>query len=449
MRPANPFAMVESAPQYPPQSQLVDGLTGIVSFVSDIERGRSDPEIFVSVAESGDLASFGFPGGHRRIIGSGAGMTYDEAFWASVGETVERYCLQSVPYEDLLVASWRELKDAGHEAVAPEDWALFDPSQNQGRDFFFPPFGKDTKVAWVRLDSLTRRVETYVPACMVYFMVKPVEGAAVVSPGVSTGAACARSMAEGIFKGICEIVERDAFMIMWRNQLPCPRVEIDQQSGIYPLVREKFIRHGFDYTIIQTTMDLGIPSFCGILRNTRHHPTRIIVGGSCHPDPERAVIKTLLELAQGIQWMNHLGEKTFQAEPGFTNVHTFDERMLLYAYGNHPEAFNFLLEGREVVKLSDIRSVDQGSDRANIRRSVDLLAKKQIELLALDVTSEDVAGTGVSVMRVVAPQCEAMEGDYRAQFLGGKRWRQVPVDTGYRSQPSTLQDINPFPHPYP
>jgi len=446
---SNCFDIGQSEPRHPPQSQLVDGLTGIVSFVSDIERGRSDPDTFVSVAESGDLASFGFPGGSRRIIGSGAGMTYDDAFWASVGETVERYCLQSVPYEDMVVASWRELKEAGHEAVAPEDWALFDPGQNQGRDFFFPPFDRETKVAWVRLDSLTRRVETYVPACMVYFMVKPVAGAAVVSPGVSTGAACARSIAEGIFKGICEIVERDAFMIMWRNQLACPRVEIDKQSSIYNLVQDKFIRHGFDYTIIETTLDLGIPSFCGILRNTRHHPTRIIVGGSCHPDPERAVIKTLLELAQGIQWMNHLGAKSFKAEPGFTNVHTFDERMLLYAYGNYPEAFRFLLDNPNVVKLSQIPSVDQGSDSANIRRSVDLLARKQIELLALDVTSVDVEGTGVSVIRVVAPQCEAMEGDYRAQFLGGKRWRQVPVDTGYRPKPSTLQEINSFPHPYP
>lgn len=431
----------------PPQLQLVDPVTGIVPFITEVEYARSDPHVFVAVAESGDLASYGFPGGGRRISGSGAGLVYDDAYWAAVGETVERYCLQVIHPEDIVIATWQELVDRGENAVAPKRWALFDPSQH-GKTIF-SEFNEHTPVAWVKAQSLTERRDCLVPACLVYFMMSHWEGTKVVSPSFSTGAACARTTDEAILKGICEIVERDACMIVWRNQLPCPRVEIDPASSVYGIFREKFLRPGLEFAFFKTTLDLPIPSFLGVLLNLRHDPPRIVVGGACHPDPNKAVLKTLLELAQGLQWMNHLGDQTFPVQDGFANVNTFEDRMRLYTYGNQANAFQFLFDHPKVLKLSNIRSVDLGDDRANVCYCRDELAKRNIELLALDVTSADVAEAGLSVIKVLSPECEPMEGDHRMPFLGGKRWREVPVQLGFCATTPSLSGVNPYPHPYP
>lgn len=441
--------MDSHATHRPPQSQIVDSLTGIVSFFTEVEYQRSDPSIFVALAESGDLAGYGIPGGSRRVTGSGAGLVYDDAFWAAVGEVVERYCLQTVHPEDLVVASWRELRERGEEAIAPQRWALFDPIQHESGQVTLPPFGEDTRVAWLKAQSLTRRLDCYVPACLVCFFMSRLEGTKVLSPTFSTGAACAQTVPKAILKGICEVVERDAFTIIWRNQLSCARVEIDPKSAIYNVVQERFLRPGLEYTLVQTTLDLPIPSFFGILRNLRHDPPRILVGGACDPDPNRAALKTLLELAQSIQWTNHLGDQTFSAEKGFANVRTFEDRMRLYAYGNHPEAFRFLLEQPKVVKLSSIPSADLGEDSANVGRCCDALAKRNIELIALDVTSADAADAGLSVIKVLSPECQPMEADHRMPFLGGKRWREVPVQLGFRAAPPSIETVNAYPHPYP
>jgi ribosomal protein S12 methylthiotransferase accessory factor len=50
---------------------------------------------------------------------------------------------------------------------------------------------------------------------------------------------------------------------------------------------------------------------------------------------------------------------------------------------------------------------------------------------------------------VLIPGLETMEGDHRIPFLGGCRWREVPFRLGRRASPSALENINPFPHPYP
>jgi ribosomal protein S12 methylthiotransferase accessory factor len=447
--------MIPSTLRHPPYSQIVDGLTGIVPYIAEVEWGRSDPDVFYTVAgsavetlpSSAELAHYGIGGRDRRISGCGVGLNYEQALWAAAGEVAERYCLYRVPHGELVVASWKELADQGQEAIAPNRWALFDSGQYKSSNIPFPFFGDDTPVAWVRAQSLTRRHDCYVPACMIYFC--PVEGAQIVSHAISTGAACAPEMPGAILRGICEVVERDAFIIMWRNQLPCPRVEIDPASSIYSLFQEKFVRPGLDYTLIHTTLDVQIPSFLGILRNLRHDPPRIVVGGACHPDPNKAVWKTLFELMQGLQWLQNPKPKSFTIEPGFANIRTFEDRMSLYAYGNQAEALSFLLDNPDAIKLSTIASADLGDDGASASWCCNEMAKRNIEVLALDITSADIAEAGLSVVKVLAPECQPMEADHRLQFLGGSRWREVPVQLGFRRAVSSIETINPYPHPFP
>ena len=44
----------------------------------------------------------------------------------------------------------------------------------------------------------------------------------------STGAACGESLDQCMWKGIAEIFERDAFQYIWRRQLSCPKIDIDE-----------------------------------------------------------------------------------------------------------------------------------------------------------------------------------------------------------------------------
>ena len=426
----------------------VDPRTGLIPFVITAEIEPGDPDVFVCACQTIDTTIYGLP--HRVSgNGSGAGLTLDAAWGAAVGEGVERYAMSICPHEDLVFGSYESLRCRDFLPVDPRRWALFDASQ-YGR-LPFVPFQPETSIGWIPMESLTYKLDVLAPASMVFVPYLPrfqSEGERVVSPGISTGAACAASRSESLLKGVCEIVERDAFMIMWRDRLTLPRVIIDDESLLSDVFHERFERPGLEYHLVYTTLDLGIPSFAGFVFDHRSPQQGVMVGGAAHPNPDRAALKTLLELAQGLQWKDHM-HGSFQPDNAFHNVRSFEDRARLYATNKLPEAFEFVRSSREVVRLSDVESIDSGDVRRNLSDCVDRLGRRGLEVLAADLTPVDAAECGLFVTRVLVPGCEAMEGDARAPFLGGTRWRTVPCELGLKAHYGTIESCNPFPHPYP
>lgn len=433
----------------PPPPKVVDSLTGIIPFIAEVEMERSDPDVFVVASQIADTTVYGISY-LPASSGSGAGLGIQVAYWAAVGETVERYACGILHPEDLIFGSSTELSRRGYRSVEPKRWTLFHLSQYNKVPFV--PFQEDTVIGWVRAESLTHGEERIVPASLVYMPYHPYfteSGEQVIGYAISTGTACARSRAEALLKGICEVVERDAAIIVWRNRLACPRVHIDPQSALYPLFQERFARPGLEYTLVYTTLDLTIPSFLGILKDRRREPPGIIVGGAAHPDPYKAALKTLLELVQGLKWMDQIGYKPVQAEEGFRNIRSFDDRARLYAFGDMQEACQFFWENSHEIPLSSIPSLDTNDASMNWRRCCDLLSQCGLEVIALDLTPVDVLACGLHVIKVLIPECEPMEGDHRLSLLGGRRWREIPVQLGMRAIPADLEQLNPYPHPYP
>lgn len=430
-----------------PRLSAVDNYAGIISYVIESENERSDPDIFVVAGYISDIQKYGFL---KDVSdnGSGAGLDFQSAFMAAVGECMERYSLSIIHPEDLILGSYEELTNKGYFIVSPKTWSLFDESQHN----IFAPFYDNTPISWVRAQSLTHKNDKLVPASMVYIPYEvffPEQKEKIVSMAISTGAACAKSYTEALLKGICEVVERDAFMIMWRNRLQLPRIKIDIDSELYDVFQDKFVRSGLEFVIVHTTLDLCIPSFFGFAIDARCDPPSIIAGGAAHPDPSQAVMKTLLELAQGLKWKDYVEHKPIEIEKGFSNIRSFDDRVRLYAFNDMRHSMQFILENKQELPLSTIPSFDSGSIRLNLDNCINMLAKHNLEVIALDLTPIDVQQCGFVVTKILIPGCETMEGDHIMPFLGGRRWREVPHSLGLLSYEPDLKSINPDPHPYP
>lgn len=426
--------------------KTVDPITGLVPFLFETEMAPSDPDLFVFAAQSADI------GNHTEVnlTGSSAGLTLASAADAAIGEAVERYCASIVHPEDLVHGTYDDLTRRGYACVPPEAWSLFEPWQLESAPFV--PFTRRTPVAWIAAESLTHHAERLVPACLAFLSTREPfvrEGSKLIAAAISTGTACAPSRAEALMKAIYEAVERDAFMITWRTCQRRPRVEIDAASALHSIYREKFARPGLDYRLYYTTWDLGLPSFFGVLRDERRQPTATVVGGSCHPNPEVAALKTLIELVQGLKWLDYMGPQTYPPEPNFSNIQSFTDRVTLYANNDLMDAFGFLFDGRDRVRLSDIARRDCQSVQQLVSDLSSASKSQNLEVLALDQTTADIAGCGLNVVRVLIPGLEQMEGDHRFQFLGGRRWREVPAACGAAAGVLDRRSLNAFPHPYP
>ncbi len=371
------------------------------------------------------------------------------ALRAGGGEAAERYALALVP-PDREFGDARSLVARGMSAPDPAAWALFDASQHPSLPF--APFTDRTPIAWVPAHDLTADRVAHVPCCLVYMPYAPtLPGERLVGYATSTGAAAGSTPADAALRGLMEVVERDAFVIVWRNRLPCPRIEVDDGAPFAAEYRERFARPGLRYSLFLTTLDLPFCSVFGVLEDASGPRPRLTVGGACHLDPAQAVRKTCLELVQGMKWLEHMGDAGFPLVDGFSNVRQFEDRIRLYGFNDLRPAFDFLSTSAETVPLSTLSAAGSAPRRAEdaLRAACDVLRAHDLQVLARDVTPPDVRSCGLSVVKVLVPQAQAMEGDVAMELLGGRRWRDVPVRAGRRPAPIALDARNPFPHPYP
>lgn len=420
-----------------PALSPVDFWTGIVCDVYPVPIVPGDPAIFISVSRIADFTAIGLPETATNV-GSGAGLTAEAAYYAAVGESIERYAVAVPSLDTAVLASSKEMRSLDKHHTAPSEWTLYEPGF-LSRQTTLEEFTEETCVAWIPSESLTACESNWVPACMVQMPYVPQLGSrseTIVDFATSTGLACAQTRRQALVGAICEIVERDAFVIMWRNRIAAPRVFIDNDTEFGKTFTAVFNRPGLEYNLFYTTLDLEIPSFFGYVRDYRCSPPAVVAGGAAHPNPEIAALKTLTELAQGLAWVHNPGRMKSPLIEDFDLVKTFDDHMRLYADNPPMEAFSFL-QGSESIALHDIPPLS-GSDL--LHSMTDIFRKRDLDLTAVDLTTPDVDQCGLKVVKVLAPQCEVLDAIHLLPHLSGKRWRQFSRDGG---------NINVYPHPYP
>jgi len=424
---------------------VVDELTGLVRWVIDIPVEPGEPRIFNASVKMADTTRYSPHPCYDN--NGGSGMTRAAARAAAIGEGLERYCASQFSPEDLVFGTADGLS-VDHALYEPASFAMFHPDQPCD----FVPAGRDTLLAWAWAWSLDAECPVLVPASMVhmpYFPLHPGERAA--GPSISTGLACASDLPSAVLKGIWECVERDAFMIAWMNRLPVPRVDPESHPALARLYCDRLRRDGLRYLLFRTTTDLPIPAFLCLLVDDRRSPPMIAAGGAAGLDPVAAAAKAMTEAVQTREWAKFLGRNAarFDFAPDFSDIRDFEDHVALYAYGAMGHAIEFLLEGEHSPAADGWESLATRDARRDLATTVGILRGAGLRAAALDLTTPDVAATGLRVARAVVPDLQPLDADYRHRFLGGNRLFEVPVRLGYRTTPLRLDELNPDPHPFP
>lgn len=150
----------------------------------------------------------------------GCSVTIKErAEMKALGEAIERYSLSIFRYNNMFTGSYNNIKQKGESAVDLDSIKYF--SDKQLKQFLFKRFRitPKSKMRWEKTQSLRTGDEVYVPVQTLrvpYFYFKD---ECIVRFPVTTGAAASTSYADAIYRGICEVVERDSYMISYLNKL--------------------------------------------------------------------------------------------------------------------------------------------------------------------------------------------------------------------------------------
>jgi ribosomal protein S12 methylthiotransferase accessory factor len=422
--------------------RAVSSYTGIVRTLDECLASSAEPRLYRATCEvRGGAALVGSPLDHCAGIG-GAGTSRAEAAAAAVGEALERYSASYVPRERLVITSARQLGDA---AVAPDRFALFSDAQHAAPRFPFRRFTAETEIAWVEGRALPTGEAAWLPAELVYL------GDTALADGpigyaTSSGAACGETSAATIERGLCELLERDAFMIVWAARLSLPLLDWSSEPALVELDGQFFGPTGLAYAAIDLTGFHDVPSVLGVVRAPPGSTGAVGVGAGTAATIERAWLKALAEAFAS----RSAGAKLELLAPGNygpagEGVASFEDHIRYYADERRSQAAAFLDASPARTRAGDVRPL--GRDPvATLCARVEAAGSS---VYVVDVTSPDVAELGLVVTKVVAPELCALDVAHGARFLGGRRLYEAAVGLGLRAAPLAASELNPYPHPFP
>jgi ribosomal protein S12 methylthiotransferase accessory factor len=435
------------APREPgaePADLLVDERLGIVTGLVAMTFEPPMPAALTTVQALGcDISRVG--PWRNDPVGGGCGFgDFGAARRAAVGELVERYCGNIVRPELLTHASYEDLSAAGEHAVDPQTLVLFSAHQYGSAGFPFHPFGRDLPVHWVRGRSLTRDIPAWLPASLVYVNWyasgyadgPPVNGASYA--GIATGP----SLAESVTAGLYESIERHATMVWWLNRQPLPGVRPSPAVlAAWPESANGPLRG----RLIQLDNEFGVPVLAGVVEDTERD--MLTIGFAARHDPAQAALKAWAEALM----LQRTSADLAREDNAYTAT---------VAGGRLPE------QGLKPWR-ADRRYLDDY--RADFRDVVSLICQTQVhldpraapglpavraavearghEIFYADITTPDVAATGLRVTRTLVP---GLIGNFPAAFpfLGQGEAAASAVRLGWRSTPLPEAELTTLPIPH-
>ena len=383
----------------------------------------------------------------KKGLGYGCSQNESEAFTIAVAEAIEYYCILCERNELFRHDSYNNLKGI---AVDPFRFAPFSKEQLVNKDYEKFLFTNKTLFNWLEGYSLTKKEKVLVPASLVYadYDYKK-EGEPTIQLKNSTGAACGPSMEFAIYRGICEIIERDAYMISFVNNLPKKIINLDNDPHLSKLKR-RVERYDLEMYVLNTQLDFPMTTTsCLIFDKTGSGPAVSAgLGGSL--DPKRAIQTAVFESVR-----RHISarDRFYRTEPlPMPREDSFDwfllKKQLLWC------APNMIQTARGFVK--DMQTIDYGNleekeKKLSDKKKTDFLVKelesKNCEVIYVDITIPEVEKLGLKVVKVLIPEMVPLWRDERYPYLKVKRLYDVPNKLGYEAKPMVAGDafsVHPF-----
>ncbi|KPM54167.1 bacteriocin biosynthesis protein SagD [Frankia sp. R43] len=408
-----------------------------------------------------------------RADGFGFGATLGDprrARAAAIGEAVERYCGNAVP-TDLPTASWDALTARGVQAVDPNDLALYSDRQYSTRGFPFVPFARELEVAWVPGTDLAAGGPVLVPASLVYldYFHGPHRAEPPTHALMYSGIAAGTSRGAAETAALEELFERDATTIWWASGAPA-RTVLDDGRVTGQLGRPD-PNHPLTVRLLAVPSEFGVPVLAAFLADEAAGV--VAFGSACRADPSTAAVKALVEALQLLTLTRQLATPDsdvwravaagdiedhvflpFRADRRYGASVSEDYRELV----DLPAVAQLYLDpdvqrgalGRlcpdEAVRLDDLPRAGGPSLDGTRAAYLERLHRRGLRAVSIDLTTPDVARTGLHVVRVVVPGLVG-NGPPAYPLRGGRRLYDVPAALGWSSRPLTEDDL--VRHPLP
>lgn len=454
-----------------PLTALVDEHSGIIRRVRSVLTPEGAPAAYTSMtAEVANARLLGEWPADRVSLGTTFGD--EKSAWiAAVAEACERYCGNYLPPhgDDLMRGTAEQLQAAGKNVVDLAGLPRFAPWQLEREDFEYEELTATTPTLWARCAVDTAETtergaggEIWAPASLVYlnWRLRKYRDLPRVHHLNYAGIATGQGFSDAIDRALFEVMERDALELWWHMDGPATGIDTSTIDGLDEIMADCQV----DYWVVAMPHEFA-PAFAALVYDPA---TGVYAAGfSAKSDPVEAARKAVLEAvhtwiytrgtAEADGWVFQAIEAGLMAR-GLHLEHRADQRYLDDAgrhlrhvrdLGAHVQiwqdprthhlARRFTDPSLGTVPISEI----PGVSARQLRRR---LAEAGHTVIVKDLTTADVAPTGLAVARVLVTDM-VPNAPAAFTYYGMPRFQQAARERGW-PVPEGPEDflLTPAPH---
>lgn len=347
------------------------------------------------------------PNSRSVAVSQGKGVDLEAAKASALMEAVESWHAERIdlptlygPYKDL--AATRRTADLD----------LF-PKSSRSR------FHPSLRMLWIEAENLQSGTSEWIPYEMVHTdYTAPSPPGSGCFPCSTNGLASGNHIVEATCHAICEVIERDATTLL--HHLPRAARDarrVDLKTVDDPecrLILGKLEEAELSMVVWDTTTDIGVPSFYGLLLPKEGAVEHIGAGAGTHPSSAIALSRTLTEAVQTrLTYISGARDDLLEDEFTLTGVEA-----------KVSAARRFIGTSEDTRSFQDCVSLDQDNLDADLEMLLNQLSACGVEeVYAVDLSKPDLP---VNVVRVVIPRLEVPHDEHsyqpgaRAKAVEGK-----------------------------
>ncbi|WP_151343715.1 YcaO-like family protein [Rhizobium leguminosarum] len=380
----------------------------------------------------------------ERVFGGGS-ANWQWAYASAIGEAVERTSLSNYNPNDFTVLPFEQMPlsfSSAKELLFYLDSQYADPTFPIAKPDFEKP------IAWVKGWSLADRAEAYLPASLVYLPYRHLSQEPIFTDLISTGTSCARTKDKAAALAILELVERDAWTMVWETRAKVAEIHPDEIKAVPAVVAAE--QNGLQLRAFNLTNDTNIPAVIAIAINETSLPA-LAIGTAARLSPYEALERAISEAITSWRSTAYLcvnGIRKLDAESLQNRRHTdFSLQSLFYADPQNSHHFSFLLQqNSNYVGLEAL--VPEQYNQGDLRQLRKLLTDSGHNVCLFNLTQCEAEEVGLYVVRAVSTSLIRQSlGLLRP--LAHPRLLNIPKKLGRIAEDLNVKDLLQSSHPFP
>jgi ribosomal protein S12 methylthiotransferase accessory factor len=413
---------------------------GIIRYVRPGTLFSDEPRFKSWIAASKDTQS---------LYSGGASAEDDKAaLLAALAESVERHLWLSERDYFLkpVRASVEEMKRHG-SFIPPERFAAFSAEDRAKNPRL--QLKPDASYLWTQGTSLVNEKQIYIPAQIASRAVNPAEYPAepLIRHQNTCGIATWPTRTGAQLGGALELIEREAYMVMWLNQLTVPKIPLSsfyESDTVLGRLLERCKRYRLKIHALSMPTDAPTHAICVIVEDESGQAPRFALGLKAHRSLSYTIEKALLEALRARRVYRMYFQNGGTWDPS-TPVEQIGHAERLYYWGEprNAQRLAFLVTGKE----KDITAApwEQDSIEEHLSRVTQWCQKNNFECVSVSMGHSGANPTPWQVEMVVMPDLQPTYLLERLRQFGATRRITLAQQLGYTPRKEPFAE---GPHPY-